>query len=443
MSAILRKYGTGTGADVIIPMIKAGSVDHAVGADWTPAAGDVKVSKDGGAAANIGTLPTFVTDIGWKFVFSDAELQAKTLNVQVTDSATKAVEDQHFIVETYGNASAMYPTDFSETVLPVNATHWNGSPVATPATAGYPAVTLKVGTGTGEVNLSSGKAPATIAAGDIAANAITATSIATDAITSTKIADNAIAASKIASGALTSAKFASGAITATVIATDAIDADALAADAVAEINATVDTALSDIGLDHIVSASVAGADVTDNSIVARLVSKESTADWDDYDNTTDSLQALRDRGDTAWITATGFSTLTTADIDARLAAIGLDHLVAVAESDDVVDDSIIAKLASKGVTADWSTFNNTTDSLEAGFDRVSTSTQVADAVLNRAASNIQDTADKHSLGALVLIATNSSLSGDTLTAKKPGDDSTFNTYTVATDANADPITGVE
>jgi hypothetical protein len=40
-------------------------------------------------------------------------------------------------------------------------------------------------------------------------------------------------------------ELADGAITAAKIATDAIDADALAADAIAEINATVDTALSD------------------------------------------------------------------------------------------------------------------------------------------------------------------------------------------------------
>jgi len=112
----LRKYGTGTGSDVIIPMVKAGSIDHAVSADWTPATGDVKVSKDGGAAANISTLPAYITSIGWKFVFSDAELQCARLNVQVTDSATKAVEDQHFVVETFGNASAMYAADFDDSV---------------------------------------------------------------------------------------------------------------------------------------------------------------------------------------------------------------------------------------------------------------------------------------------------------------------------------------
>jgi hypothetical protein len=67
---------------------------------------------------------------------------------------------------------------------------------------------------------------------------------------------------------------------------------------------------------------------------------------------------------------------------------------------------------------------------------------IADAILVRAASNIENSADRHSLGAFVMLATNASLSGTTLTAKKPSDDSTFDTYTVTTDADADPITGV-
>jgi hypothetical protein len=109
----LRKYGTGSGSDVIIPIIKRGVVDFAVTADWTPASGDVKVSKDGGTEANIGTLPVINGTVGWKFVFSDAELQCKSLTVRVVDSATKAVEDQFFVVETYGHASAMFVVDFS------------------------------------------------------------------------------------------------------------------------------------------------------------------------------------------------------------------------------------------------------------------------------------------------------------------------------------------
>ena len=99
---------------------------------------------------------------------------------------------------------------------------------------------------------------------------------------------------------------AANTITAASIATDAIDADALATDAVNEINATVDTALADIGLDHLLSAAVVGADVADNSIFARLVSSSATADWDNFVNTTDSLQAIRDHvGDGTNLTEAG------------------------------------------------------------------------------------------------------------------------------------------
>ena len=81
----------------------------------------------------------------------------------------------------------------------------------------------------------------------------------------------------------------------------------------AEVQSEVADALVAIGLDHLVSASVAGSDVVDNSIVAKLVSKESTADWDDFVNTTDSLQALRDRGDASWVTGGGGSASAIAD----------------------------------------------------------------------------------------------------------------------------------
>ncbi len=68
------------------------------------------------------------------------------------------------------------------------------------------------------------------------------------------------------------------------------------------------------GLDHLVYTSVIGTDIADNSIIAKLASKSATADWDTYNNTTDSHEALRDRGDAAWITATGFSTLDAAGV---------------------------------------------------------------------------------------------------------------------------------
>lgn len=73
----------------------------------------------------------------------------------------------------------------------------------------------------------------------------------------------------------------------------------------AEVESEVNDGLVAIGLDHLVSASVTGTDVTDGSIVAELVSSAATPDWDTYDNTSDSLQAIRDRGDVAWITGGG------------------------------------------------------------------------------------------------------------------------------------------
>lgn len=67
--------------------------------------------------------------------------------------------------------------------LPADVTQWNGTNVATPDTAGYPKTTAKVGTGAGEINLSGGKVPATIAAGDMATDSVTAATMKADAVT--------------------------------------------------------------------------------------------------------------------------------------------------------------------------------------------------------------------------------------------------------------------
>ena len=66
-------------------------------------------------------------------------------------------------------------------------------------TAGYPVATIKDGTGTGEIDTSSGKVL-------LQDGAITAAVIATDAIDADAIADNAINAAAIATGAITAAK---------------------------------------------------------------------------------------------------------------------------------------------------------------------------------------------------------------------------------------------
>jgi hypothetical protein len=112
-----RKYNTAT--HLYVPILKRGVADYALSADWTPAAGDVKVSKDGGAAANIGTLPTAITmgnTAMWDFTVTAAELQAAKTIITVADAATKAVEDQFLIIETFGHASAELKVDLSDAV---------------------------------------------------------------------------------------------------------------------------------------------------------------------------------------------------------------------------------------------------------------------------------------------------------------------------------------
>lgn len=101
------KYGVAR--HIYIPMVKRGVVDHAVGADWTPAGGDVKISKDGGAAANVTNLPVAIAmgnSALWDFSLTATEMQAAQAVVTIADSATKAVEDTGFIIETYGHGSA-------------------------------------------------------------------------------------------------------------------------------------------------------------------------------------------------------------------------------------------------------------------------------------------------------------------------------------------------
>ena len=128
----------------------------------------------------------------------------------------------------------------------------------------------------------------------------------------------------------------------------------------AEVESEVAEALVAIGLDHLVSASVAGSDVVDNSIVAKLVSKESTADWDDFVNTTDSLQALRDRGDASWVTGGGGSASAIADAVWDEATSGHTTSGTFGEQvktdiDAILLDTAEIGAAGAGLTALWTT----------------------------------------------------------------------------------------
>jgi len=105
--------------------------------------------------------------------------------VLIADAATKVIEDQCFIVETYGNASAMYQADLSAANLPANATQFAGQTITAGAGVTIP---------------SSIASPTNITAGVITTvttvtNQLTAAAIATGVWTDTTAGDFTVALS--------------------------------------------------------------------------------------------------------------------------------------------------------------------------------------------------------------------------------------------------------
>jgi hypothetical protein len=106
---------------------------------------DSEVSKDGGSFADCTNEATEIGTSGCGYIdLTSTEMNADSVIYKLTVTNTGALP----IVVTF------FPEESGD--YRANVTQWNGTAVATPATAGYPAVTLKSGTGTGELSLSSG-----------------------------------------------------------------------------------------------------------------------------------------------------------------------------------------------------------------------------------------------------------------------------------------------
>ena len=94
---ILGKYGIQQ--TFYFPLIDAGTTDLAVSADYTPAAADSRISKDGGTWAQTTNAVVDETE-GWSITLTAAEMQATRIHVNIVDAATKAVEDQSLVIST-------------------------------------------------------------------------------------------------------------------------------------------------------------------------------------------------------------------------------------------------------------------------------------------------------------------------------------------------------
>jgi len=134
------KYGVQR--DFYFVMIKRAVLDFAVAADWSPQAGDVKVSIDGAAEANATNLPTAPASTTglWKITMSAAQLTGKIISVIIRDAAPKAVEDQSLVFATYGHASAAFPRDIEVAEQLADVRKWLNTAVGAPTVAGVPLV---------------------------------------------------------------------------------------------------------------------------------------------------------------------------------------------------------------------------------------------------------------------------------------------------------------
>ncbi len=87
----------------------------------TLATGDAKISKDGGALANLNTLPFTTGGRGVTVSLSAAELQCKQADIQLIDASGGEWDDNSIIIHTYGDPLAKFAFDFDQATIGLNS----------------------------------------------------------------------------------------------------------------------------------------------------------------------------------------------------------------------------------------------------------------------------------------------------------------------------------
>lgn len=167
-----------------------------------------------------------------------------------------------------------------------------------------------------------------------------------------------------------------------------------------------------------------------------------------FDNTTDSVEAIRDQGDAAWITATGFAVagdemaLTAAAVDAVWDEATAGHATAGTTGKALTDaGGAGTPLDAAGVRA---AIGMASADLDTQIAALPTAVENADALLNRDMAAGTDSGSptvRTVRQALRFLRNKWSLSGTTLTVTKEDDTTASWTSTVSTDAAAVPVVG--
>ena len=316
----LRKYGVAT--NINFELYEVDGINFRV--DAVPAAGDLKIMKDNGTEANTATT-TFVDEgTGYSQALSATEMQAARIVLYVVDqTGTKAWLDKSIVIETYGNASAQHAFD-----LGTASTAQTGDSYARIGAAGVGLTGIAaVGDVTNLSNLPT-----------IPANWLTAAGTAADF--TTEIQNGLATPTNItaATGIVLSGVTHTGAVIPTVSAVTGLTAS--------NLDATVSSRMATTHID-------ATAGKVDGVALA-----DTTTTNTDMRGTDSANTVVPDAAGTA---------ATPAAVATALTDIHLDHLMAVAAADVVVDGSVIAHMVS--ATEDWSTFVPSTDALQAIRDR--------------------------------------------------------------------------
>jgi len=180
------------------------------------------------------------------------------------------------------------------------------------------------------------------------------------------------------------------------------------ATALQAIQDEVEDALQAEHLDHLGNTATGAADMTtevaDGSVLSRIITSD--ADTSGYDLTTDSLEALADElakvpksdSTVSW-NATALAAIEAEATDA-VEADSLDKLIAADDSagataypDSVAQDSIFAYIMADDASPVVTTFNNTTDSLEAISNALSAGTGATAAIDGDGLDHLVTTAD--------------------------------------------------
>lgn len=255
----------------------------------------------------------------------------------------------------------------------------------------------------------------------------------------------------------------------------------------AEVNAQVDSALLDYdgptkaemdagfaALNDLSAADVAGELATyDGPTNTEMVAAFTEIKGATFSGATDSLEAIRDRGDSAWTTGAGGSAPTVGEIaDAVWTEALADHSGTAGSTAEALDDAgagggldaagvrAAVGLSSANLDTQLGTIDSNVDAVLLDTDDlqtnqgnwltatgfavsgdIPTATENADALLNRDMSAVSDTNARSPLNALRFLRNKYEVVGTTLTVYEEDDSTSAWTASLTANASADPITG--